>query len=95
MEHIDWGLYGVAFSILVFTIRTIFKGPKEISAESDRRLLLLEANYSTLALRVEGTHGRHEEALENLTNAVERLTGRLDRWMENGNGGSGRRTQAK
>jgi hypothetical protein len=95
MEHIDWGLYALTFSILVYTAKTIFKGPKEISAESDRRLLLLETNYAGLALRVEGTHGRHEEALENLTKAVERLTGRIDRWMEAGNGGSGRRSTVK
>lgn len=77
-------LFGTLFGFLV---TNFFKSPKEAQGDSERRLASLEALHSALALRFEGSHSRHDQALENLTVVVEKLTTKIDRLLERRHGG--------
>jgi hypothetical protein len=58
------------------------KSPRDVQGDAERRIQALEVAYGQLSLKVEGTHARHDEALENLTSAVNRLAERFERFVE-------------
>lgn len=77
----------VTFWVLILAVCAngvvwFFKSPKEMSAESERRIVALEVLFAALALKVEGTYSRHDQILINLTVAVEKLAARFDRYTE-------------
>ena len=80
-------LLGIALGLLGNAVIHLFKSPKETNRDMERRVGMLESLHTTLALNFEGSRSRHDEALENLTNAVERLTDKFERFVEHRNGG--------
>lgn len=70
------GLLGWLFKSLAF------KSPRAVQGDAERRISTLEAAYGSLSLQVAGTHARHDEALDNLTDAVNRLTERFEKVLE-------------
>lgn len=56
-----------------------FVSPKEQGNMMATRLNTLELAHQQLALRFEGSHARHDESLENLTHAIERLASKIER----------------
>lgn len=75
------------FGIVVgFFVTNFFRSPKESQGAIERRLTNVEALHTALALRFEGSYSRHDQALENLTVVVERLTSRIERLLERRNG---------
>lgn len=86
-------LAALAGGLCGWLVKSLFKGPRELQGDAERRIATLETLYTALSLKVEGTYARHDEALENLTSAVERLTERFERFMEravNGHPAGGR-----
>lgn len=83
-------LAGIAGAVLAWVLSHLFKSPRDQQGDAERRVQALETLYTSLALKVENTYGRHDEAIENLTNAVQRLADRFDRFTERfGNGNRG------
>jgi hypothetical protein len=71
-------------------IHNQFKSPRDVQGDAERRISALETLYAGLSLKVEGTHARHDLALDSLTKAVEKLTDRFDKFAERfGNGHRG------
>lgn len=68
-------LIALAVSIFGAGLLHFFKSPKEINGELASALRAVTSDHELLARRFE----RHDEAVKNLTAAVERLTGRIDR----------------
>ena len=87
MDSNTIALLGIALALLGNAIVHLFKSPKESARDMERRVGMLESLHTTLALRFEGSHSRHDEALENLTEAVEKLTSKFERFLEQRNGG--------
>jgi len=89
-EQLVYGLYCIAGAVLVWALTNLFKGPRELQGDAERRISTLETLYAALSLKVEGTHARHDLALDSLTKAVEKLTDRFDKFAERiGNGHRG------
>src|SRR6478736_5775656 len=86
-EQLIPALCGIAGAVLAWALTHLFKSPREQQGDAERRIGTLETLYTSLALKVENTYGRHDEAIENLTSAVQRLADRFDRFTERfGNG---------
>lgn len=65
----------LALAIVGHSFAVWLKTPKEINGELASALRAVTSDHELLARRFE----RHDEAVKNLTAAVERLTGRIDR----------------
>jgi hypothetical protein len=79
-------IWGLAIVVFAHMIANFFKTPKEVNTELTTRVTAHEVAIHALEIRVEGTYSRHDEALENLTSAVEKLTDKFERWTERRNG---------
>ena len=103
----DWGLVvalaGVAIGMLTLAAAHIYTTPKEMHGHlasrvsaGETRASTIESAVAALALRFEGSHARHDEAIDNLTDAVKGLTTEireLQRQMARGPTHDRRRTQ--
>lgn len=85
MDFSGGGGYAVALAIILYIVRASFRTPKDADAELESRIRALETGYLALAVKTEGTHGRHEEAIDNLADnvkwlaeEVKRLASRID-----------------
>lgn len=74
----DIAIWGLAVAVLAHMLAMFFKSPKEAGADMERRLQVLEQYQISTA----GNHGRHDQSLETLTLAIERLTTRIDDMMK-------------
>lgn len=90
-QTISLGAIALAGGLLGWLFKSFaFKSPRDSQGDAERRISTLEAAYGQLSLQVAGTHARHDEALDNLTDAVNRLTERFEKVLERigyGNGG--------
>lgn len=73
-------------AIIGFLAMYYFKGPKEYSQDQQKqqdamstRVTALEGAHQGLALRFENSHARHDESLDNLTEAIKALSVKLER----------------
>lgn len=80
-------VYTLALSIVGLGVLWLFKTPKEVNGELATALRTVTQDHELLARRFE----RHDEAVKNLTAAVERLTVRFDRFEPAAHPTQGRR----
>src|SRR5690349_1688672 len=85
----DYALAGLIGTVAAALVTWLFRTPKEDVDELRQRTATLEGKFAALSTDYAGVHGRHDEALRQLTSAVTRLTDRFDAFM--GNGHNGRR----
>jgi hypothetical protein len=82
MEPLTIGVYILAVAISGHGVSWFFTTPKEMSAQYESRLRALETGFNAMSVSTAGMHGRHEEAIESLTIAMNRLTVRIDTLMD-------------
>lgn len=75
MDPTAIAVYTLAASVFIHSVAWLFKTPKEVNGELTAALRDVKEDHELLARRFE----RHDEAVKNLTQAVDRLTTRIDK----------------
>ena len=79
LSPLEYVLLSVIGSFLITFIKSQLTGPKETISALSARLSAIEAAHHALALKYEGNHNRHDEALETLEANVSKLTDAVNR----------------